>query len=75
MEQEAATRYGELAEEMRTRRPSLPVVFLAVGDGEWVSGERWVLRKPLAGRSLIDTLQAALGRPRETATRRSAQKV
>jgi CheY-like chemotaxis protein len=66
---------AELAEEMRARRPSLPVVFLAVGDGEWVSGERWVLRKPLAGRSLIETLHAALGHQRETAASRSAQKV
>ncbi|HET7879817.1 MAG TPA: PAS-domain containing protein [Acetobacteraceae bacterium] len=66
---------GELADEMRARRPALPVVFLAVGDGEWVSGERWVLRKPLAGRSLIETLHTALGQPRETAIRRSPQKV
>ncbi len=69
-------RGGELAEEVRARRPSMPVVFFAVGDGEWVSGERWVIRKPFASRSLIETLHAALGLPHENSVaRRSTQKV
>jgi signal transduction histidine kinase len=69
-------RGGELAEEVRARRPSMPVVFFAVGDGEWLSGERWVIRKPFASRSLIETLYAALGLPYENSVaRRSAQKV
>jgi len=54
----------------------MPVVFFAVGDGEWVSGERWVIRKPFASRSLIETLHAALGLPHENSVaRRSTQKV
>ena len=41
----------ELAQEVRARRPSVPVVFFTGGDGEWISGERWVLRKPFLSRS------------------------
>ena len=56
---------AELAREMRARRPSVPVVFFTGGDAEWISGERWVLTKPFLGRTLIDTLRAALGLAQE----------
>ena len=51
----------ELADEVRRRRPALPVVFLTGADGDWIAGERWVLAKPFLTRSLIDMLHAALG--------------
>ena len=51
---------SELAQAIRTRWPSLPVVFFT-GDGDWISGERWVLMKPFLSRTLTDTLRAALG--------------
>ena len=60
---------AELAQEIRARRPSLPVVFFTGGDGEWISGERWVLMKPFLSRTLIDTLRAALGLSQETRRR------
>ena len=37
------------------------MVFFTGGDGEWISGERWVLTKPFLSRTLTDTLRAALG--------------
>jgi signal transduction histidine kinase/CheY-like chemotaxis protein len=52
---------AELAREMRARRSSVPVVFITGSDGEWISGERWVLMKPFLSRTLTDTLRAALG--------------
>ena len=52
---------AELAQEVRARRPSIPVVFFTGGDGEWISGERWVLTKPFPSHTLTDTLRAALG--------------
>ncbi len=52
---------SELAQAIRARWPSLPVVFLTGSDGEWISGERWVLMKPFLSRTLADTLRAALG--------------
>ena len=55
----------ELAQKVRARRPSLPVVFFTGGDGEWISGERWVLMKPFLSRTLTDTLRAALGLSQE----------
>ena len=39
----------------------VPVVFFTGGDGEPIGGERWVLVKPFLGRTLIETLRAALG--------------
>ena len=56
----------ELAQEVRARRPSMPVVFFTGGDDEWISGERWVLTKPFLSHTLIDTLRAALGLAQET---------
>ncbi len=56
----------ELAQEIRARRPSMPVVLVTGGDGEWISGERWVLTKPFPSRTLTDTLRAALGLAQET---------
>jgi signal transduction histidine kinase len=56
---------AELAREMRARRPSIPVVFFTGGDAEWIGGERWVLMKPFLGRTLADTLRAALGLTQE----------
>jgi signal transduction histidine kinase len=58
----------ELAREVRARRPSMPVVFFTGGDGEWISGERWVLTKPFPSHTLTDTLRAALGLAREDNT-------
>jgi CheY-like chemotaxis protein len=58
----------ELAREVRARRPSMPVVFLTGGDGEWISGERWVLTKPFPSHTLTDTLRTALGLAREDNT-------
>jgi signal transduction histidine kinase len=61
----------ELAQSVRARRSSLPVVFFTGGDTEQISGERWVLTKPFLMRSLIETLRAALGLAQDTgATRR-----
>ena len=57
---------AELAQEVRARRPSIPVVFFTGGDGEWISGERWVLTKPFPSHTLTDTLRAALGLAQET---------
>jgi signal transduction histidine kinase len=51
----------ELAQAVRARRPSIPVVFFTGGDGATISGERWVLTKPFVSRTLINTLRAALG--------------
>jgi CheY-like chemotaxis protein len=51
----------ELAQAVRARRPSVPVVFFTGGEGDWISGERWVLMKPFLSRTLTDTLRAALG--------------
>jgi signal transduction histidine kinase len=51
----------ELARSVRMRRSSLPVVFFTGGDGERISGERWVLTKPFLTRTLTHTLRAALG--------------
>jgi signal transduction histidine kinase len=57
---------AELAREVRSRRPSIPVVFFTGGDGEWISGERWVLTKPFRSHTLTDTLRAALGLAQQT---------
>jgi CheY-like chemotaxis protein len=51
----------ELADEVRKRWPTIPVVFLTGADGDWIAGERWVLAKPFLTRSLIEMLDAALG--------------
>jgi DNA-binding response OmpR family regulator len=51
----------ELAQAVRSRRHAVPVIFFTGGDGEWISGERWVLMKPFVTRSLLETLFAALG--------------
>jgi signal transduction histidine kinase len=56
----------ELAQVVRARRSSLPVVFFTGGDGERISGERWVLTKPFLTRTLTYTLRAALGLTPET---------
>ncbi len=56
----------DLAQEVRSRRPSIPVVFFTGGDAERISGERWVLVKPFLGRMLIETLRSALGLVQET---------
>ena len=56
----------ELARAVWARRPSFPVVFFTGGDVEPISGERWVLMKPLVMRTLIDTLRAALGEAQGT---------
>jgi CheY-like chemotaxis protein len=62
----------ELADEVRKRRPGLPVVFLSGADGDWIAGERWVLTKPFLTRSLIDIVEAALGHtPRGDAVRQA----
>jgi signal transduction histidine kinase len=50
-----------LAQEVRARRPSIPVVLLTRGDGEWIGDERWVVTKPFPSQTLTDTLRAALG--------------
>ena len=61
----------ELARAVRARRAALPVVFFTGGDTEHVGDERWVLRKPFLTRTLVETLQAALGLTQDTdATRR-----
>jgi signal transduction histidine kinase len=63
---------AELAQEVRTRHPTMPVVFFTGGDIEWISGERWVLMKPFLSRTLADTLRSALGLTQEPgAIRRS----
>jgi signal transduction histidine kinase len=59
---------AELAQEVRARRPSVPVVFFTGGDGEYISGERWVLMKPFLGHTLTDTLRAALGLTPQTSS-------
>ena len=51
---------SDLAQAVRTRRPSVPVVFFTGGDGEWIIGERWVLMKPFLSSTLTETLHAAL---------------
>ena len=63
---------AELAREVRARRPSIPVVFFTGGDGEWISGERWVLTKPFPSHTLTDTLRAALGLAQQTDSIRRA---
>ncbi len=61
----------ELAQAVRVRRASIPVVFITGGDGERTAGERWVLMKPFLTRTLTETLRAALGLAQDTdATRR-----
>ncbi|MEJ0018106.1 MAG: PAS-domain containing protein [Acetobacteraceae bacterium] len=56
----------DLAQAVRARRPSVPVVFFTGGDAGWMSGERWVLMKPFLSRTLTDTLRAALGLAQDT---------
>jgi CheY-like chemotaxis protein len=56
----------ELAEAVRARRASLPVVLVTGGDSELIAGERWVLMKPFLMRSLTETLRAALGLPQDS---------
>jgi signal transduction histidine kinase len=51
----------ELANAVRARRASVPVVILTGGDGAAIAGERWVLMKPFLSRTLTETLCAALG--------------
>jgi signal transduction histidine kinase len=67
----------ELAQAIRARRPSLPVVFFTGGDGERIAGERWVLIKPFLTRTLIETLRAALelGQEADVARRATSQAV
>ena len=54
----------ELARIVRVRHPSLSVVFITGGEGERISGERWVLAKPFLTRTLVEMLDAALGAAR-----------
>jgi signal transduction histidine kinase len=65
----------ELAQAQRARRPSLPVVFVTGADGEWVSGERWVLPKPFLSRMLIEMVRAALSLAQEPDAIRTSQTV
>jgi len=67
----------ELAQAIRVRRSSLPVVFFTGGDGERIGDERWVLMKPFLTRTLIETLRAALelGPEADTALRPTSQAV
>jgi FixJ family two-component response regulator len=51
---------------MRSRRSAVPVVFLTGVDGDPVSDERWVLTKPVATRSLVEMVKAALGHQLES---------
>jgi len=60
-----------LANEIRSRRPSVPVVFITGGEGERISGERWVLMKPFISSTLAGMLRAALGLGQEPDTFRS----
>ena len=56
----------QVAEAVRARRPSLPVVLMTgYGDDRRVSGERWVLIKPFLASRLAETLRAALRRPEQ----------
>ena len=55
----------ELARQVRSRRPVVPVVFLTGGVADWVSDERWVLTKPFLTRNLVEMLKAALGQQLE----------
>ena len=50
----------DLARQLRSQRPAVPVVFLTGGDGDWVSDERWVLTKPFLTRNLVEIVNAAL---------------
>jgi signal transduction histidine kinase len=56
----------EMARQMRSRRSAVPVVFLTGEDGDPVSDERWVLTKPVATRSLVEMVKAALGHQLES---------
>jgi FixJ family two-component response regulator len=56
----------ELADSVRARRPSFPVVFFTGGDVEPMGGERWVLTKPFLMRALVETVREALGQAQET---------
>jgi signal transduction histidine kinase len=60
----------ELAQAVRARRASVPVVFITGGDSEWIAGERWVLMKPFLTRTLTETLRAALGLAHDTGSTR-----
>jgi len=60
-----------LANEIRMRRPSVPVVFITGSEGEWTGGERWVLMKPFISSTLTAMLRAALGLGHEPDTFRS----
>jgi signal transduction histidine kinase len=51
----------ELANAVRARRATVPVVIFTGGDGAAIAGERWVLMKPFLSRTLTETLCAALG--------------
>ena len=51
----------ELANSVRARRPSFPVVFFTGGDVEPIGCERWVLMKPFLMRTLVETVREALG--------------
>lgn len=54
----------QLAELVRARRPSTPVVLVTgYGDDQRVSGERWVLTKPFLASRLGETLRSALRPP------------
>jgi signal transduction histidine kinase/CheY-like chemotaxis protein len=50
----------DLVRIVRARHPALPIVFVTGGEGERISGERWVLAKPFLTRQLVEMLQAAL---------------
>ena len=57
----------KLAEAVRARCPSLPVVLVTgYGDDLRVSGERWVLIKPFVASRLAETLRSALRQRWET---------
>lgn len=53
----------QLADAVRARRPSIPVVLVTGYDDVRVSGERWVLAKPFLASRLAETLRAALRQP------------
>jgi signal transduction histidine kinase/CheY-like chemotaxis protein len=67
----------ELAQAVRARRASIPVVFFTGGEGERIAGERWVLMKPFLTRTLTETLRAALGLAQDpdAARRKTSQAV
>ncbi len=50
-----------VAQMVRERRPSVPVVFITgYGDDERIEGEPWFLRKPFTGEAMTEMLRTAL---------------